>query len=301
MELRNTPRYLILFTNRITNKTPENSWNYSRPKTDIFTTKAKQTLNILKALTSTKWVKQKELFVSTFKAITRPVLEYENTIWSPIISNTNIKKVQTIQNTALRITGCTRDTNAQHLHDETKALPMDTHLKLHTTYLKQLTQTQTHSLHDLNAYLNLPRNMKATIFHNNKHTNIIILKPNITPEECRENLKHIYTTITSQYLNFRKNNKFANTVVTFITTSYTYKTGAAQSQQITTLAKLPTVVHLKLTRHNAHCLSHTHDANHLFICSQLPTQYNTTSLWKKPLEAAEIIQEWESKLAFLRD
>ena len=52
--------------------------------------------------------------------------------------------MQTIQNTAVRIaTGCTRDTNTQHLHDETKALPMDTHLKFHATQFKQLTQTQT--------------------------------------------------------------------------------------------------------------------------------------------------------------
>ena len=46
--------------------------------------------------------------------------------------------------------GCTRDTNTQHLYDETKVFPMDTHVKLHPTELKQLTQTQTHPLHDLN-------------------------------------------------------------------------------------------------------------------------------------------------------
>ena len=49
------------------------------------------------------------------------------------------------------------------------------------------------------------------------------------------------------------------------------------------------------------CLSHTHDTNHNFNCSQLPTQHNTTSLWKNPLKAAEVIQEWESRLASLRD
>ena len=97
----------------------------------------------MKALT--KWGKQNEFIVSTFKAITRPILEYANIIWSPIISNTNIKKLQTNQNTTLQIaTGCTPDTNTQ-----TKVLPVDTHLKFHTTPLKQLTQTQTHPLHDL--------------------------------------------------------------------------------------------------------------------------------------------------------
>ena len=71
--------------------------------TNVAVTKAKQMLNILKALTSTKWGKQKELIVSTFKATTRHIFEYANTVWSPITSNTNIKKLQTNQNTALQI------------------------------------------------------------------------------------------------------------------------------------------------------------------------------------------------------
>ena len=49
------------------------------------------------------------------------------------------------------------------------------------------------------------------------------------------------------------------------------------------------------------CLSHTNDTNHLFHCSQFPTQHNATSLWKKLLEAAEVIQKWESRLASLRN
>ena len=88
---------------------------------------------------------------------------------------------------------------------------MNTHLKLHATQVKQLTQTQTHPLHDLNAYSDLPRNKKFTIFHNNRHTYIIILDPNITPEGRRKNLKRIHTNITSQYLSSRKNNKVTNT------------------------------------------------------------------------------------------
>ena len=86
--------------------------------------KASKTTNIIKALTSTTWGKQKETLTNTYKTITRPILEYGSTVWSPIISDTNINKLQTIQNTALRIaTGCTSDTNTQHLHQETKILP----------------------------------------------------------------------------------------------------------------------------------------------------------------------------------
>ena len=60
---------------------------------------------------------------------------------------------------------------------------MDTHLKLHATQLKQLTKTKTQPLHNLNAYSRPPRNMKATIFHNNEHPNIIISKLDITSKE----------------------------------------------------------------------------------------------------------------------
>ena len=42
-----------------------------------------------------------------------------------------------------------------------QVLPMDTHLKLHANKLKQLTQTQTHSLHDLNAYSDPHRKHKS--------------------------------------------------------------------------------------------------------------------------------------------
>ena len=44
-------------------------------------------------------------------------------------------------------------TNIQDLQDKTSVLPMGTHLKLHATHLKQMTQTQTHFFHYLNACL----------------------------------------------------------------------------------------------------------------------------------------------------
>ena len=55
-------------------------------------------------------------------------------------------------------------------------------------------------------YSDSPINMKTTFFYNNEHTNIIISDQNITIKEYKENLKHIHTTITSQYLSPRKNN-----------------------------------------------------------------------------------------------
>ena len=76
------------------------------------------------------------------------------TPYGVFISNTNIKKLQTIQKKAFFIViGCTQDTKIQGLHDKTSVLPMGTHLKVHAIHLKQMTQTQTYSLHYLNAHL----------------------------------------------------------------------------------------------------------------------------------------------------
>src|SRR5437867_1131310 len=118
--------------------------------TRITKEKADSSIKILKALTSTSWGKQKETLLATYKTLVLPVIEYASTIWSPVISDTNLHKLQTTQNNALRvITGCTSDTNTQHLHQETKTLPLSNHLKLHASQLKQKSQLPTHPLHNL--------------------------------------------------------------------------------------------------------------------------------------------------------
>ena len=80
---------------------------------------AHEPLQIIKSLTATGWGKQKETLMATYKAVMRPALEYASSVWSPIASSTSINKLQVMQNAALRTaTGCTQDTNIQHLHDE---------------------------------------------------------------------------------------------------------------------------------------------------------------------------------------
>ena len=79
--------------------------------------------------------------------------EYASSVWSPIASSTSINKLQVMQNAALRTaTGCTQDTNIQHLHDETLTLPIHEHLQLHASQYKQknttsiTSPTQTHNI-----------------------------------------------------------------------------------------------------------------------------------------------------------
>ena len=125
---------------------------------------AHKPLQIIKALTATGWGKQKETLMATYKAVMRPALEYASSVWSPIASSTSINKLQVMQNAALRTaTGCTQDTNIQHLHDETLTLPIHEHLQLHASQYKQKTQHPSHPLHKHTTYFNTPR-QKKTLF-----------------------------------------------------------------------------------------------------------------------------------------
>ena len=139
---------------------------------------AHKPLQIIKALTATGWGKQKETLMATYKAVMRPALEYASSVWSPIASSTSINKLQVMQNAALRTaTGCTQDTNIQHLHDETLTLPIHEHLQLHASQYKQKTQHPSHPLHKHTTYFNTPRLKKTTIFNNGRYTTNIPTDP----------------------------------------------------------------------------------------------------------------------------
>ena len=96
--------------------------------------------------------------MATYKAVMRPALEYASSVWSPIASSTSINKLQVMQNAALRTaTGCTQDTNIQHLHDETLTLPIHEHLQLHASQYKQ----KTHSHRPPHSHYNRHKNKHA--------------------------------------------------------------------------------------------------------------------------------------------
>ena len=110
-------------------------------------------------------------------------------VWSPNASETNIDKLQIVQDTALGIAaGCTHDTKIQHLHDETNVLPRHQHLQLHASQIKQKAQHPTHPLHKLTIYLHTPRLKKQTTFNNINYTAIVDTHPDtVTRQQISAN------------------------------------------------------------------------------------------------------------------
>ena len=264
-------------------------------------TKAKNSLKIVKALTSTTWGKQKETLLVTYKTLTRPILEYGATIFSPTIKPTLTNKLQTVQNTALRTaTGCTADTNTQHLHDETETLPIDQHCRLHTSILRHKAQYQDHALHELTLQPIPPRMMKQTAFHN---LNFTIDKPiDLNDSHSQKtNLNAIHTDLVQNYLNSRQPNKLTNNRTSPTNKSEQSLTRETRRQlaQLRTnkcpllysyLNKIDPVKHPTDTC--PLCRTERHDTRHLFNCTNIPTALTVEDLWTSPVEVADLLGRW---------
>ena len=269
------------------------------------TDKAKKTITILKALTSTTWGKSQETITSTYKAITRPIMEYASPIWSTIATDTNLHKLQTIQNTALRIaTGCTSDSNSLHLHHETNVLPVKEHLNLHASQLKLKALQPHHPLHHLTNPPTPPRKMKTSIFHS--HSNTIPpplpLPPSITQPVLSAASKHIHTKLVSDYISSCPNNSITNAPTLQVDPSEQ----SLPRPRRRTLAQLRTgkspflrsyLHHINPTQYSSDecplCNVAPHTTKHLFECRIVPTHLTTEHLWKSPIEVSALLDRWE--------
>ena len=77
---------------------------------------AHKPLHMIKVLTATGWVKQKETPMATCKAVMRKALEYASSIWSPLVSSTSINKLKLMQDAALRTVTTNIPLHNKHSH-----------------------------------------------------------------------------------------------------------------------------------------------------------------------------------------
>ena len=125
-----------------------------------------------------------------------------------------MQKLQTVQNTALRIaTGCTIDTNTDHLHQETKILSLKNHCKLHASNLEQKSASSSHSLNKLpNQPTNkTDRSKKPSLFLTNNYTYNLPVSNSLREEEITQNIKTNHSMAVAEYKNTRPDNKLLET------------------------------------------------------------------------------------------
>ena len=164
-------------------------------------TKSKNRLNVLRALTHTTYGHSKEDITTLYKQYIRPIISYAHPAWQPDLANTHLQKLQTTQNTALRIaTGCTKSTPITHLHEETHVLPLKSHLDMRGTHFHTSTLDPAHPLHYLHDPT-LTRRPRTRPPHITPHGHYNSLYSSVLPVPGGTSLRgHIHTSITRRAL-----------------------------------------------------------------------------------------------------
>ena len=239
--------------------------------------------------------------INTFKTIVRPALEYACTVWSPLISESNLQKLQTVKNSALRIaTGCTSNTNQNHLHTETLVIPLKHHFNLHASNLKQKSALENHPLNYLLTQPPPIRTMKNSLFQSNKN----LINPPIGTlplGEIIHNIQLNHTTIVKNYTENLPPNKILGQQPPPINLAEEF----LPRKQRCTLAQIrtnksPLLLSYKhlIDQQNYPsplcplCKNDIHDTIHLFNCNQLKTELEPMDLWTNPWESSELLDAW---------
>jgi hypothetical protein len=122
--------------------------------------------NVLKALTGTKFGCQQETITKVYRQYVRTNLNYASPAWAPAVAKSNLDRLQVAQNGCLRTaTGCVKSTQVQHLHDETKVLPIRDHLNMIGTQFIAKIYNPAHPNHNLTSLPRRSRHMKQTPYH----------------------------------------------------------------------------------------------------------------------------------------
>ena len=210
-----------------------------------------------------------------------------------------------MHNSALRAsTGCTQDTNIQHLHDETLILPIHEHLQLHPSQYKQKTQHPFHPLLKHTTYFYTSR--LNTLISNGRYTINIPTYPHIvTTTDIKTNMRHIHTSIVSRHLATRGNNKILRTPLPQFSSTediLPHITRRTLSQLRTN--KWPFLKsYLHKVDAKTHpsplcplCNIHIHNIHPLFNCTHMPTTLSALDLWTDPARVTAPLTRWTKNL-----
>jgi hypothetical protein len=244
--------------------------------------------NILKALAGSKWGQQKEIIATTYKAIGRSLINYAAPVWTPLISNSIFNKLQTAQNTALRIaTGCTKMSPIPHLHCETEILPVKEHNTMLADQFYASCLDSNHPNHDLTTF-ERPRPMKNTLRSFSKDR-VNRASTHFPQGPIRRIHQQIHTSTVQNTINNFPINSLLGTRPPRISKSEKKLPRISR----TTLSQLRSGYCSALNSYRnrldplipnncPNCNRTPHDPHHLFICPSFPTTLKPVDLWTNP-------------------
>ena len=255
--------------------------------------KAKKKLNLLKCLAGATWGQDKSTLLLTYKSICRSVLEYGAPIWAPAISDTNWNKLQSIQSQALRLaTGCLLMSGIDHLHQETKVLPLRIHSNMITKQFLAAFFQDRHPGHKFLGRNKTGRNLKKTLLSFEDE-----VQDHFRTEKYKTVVRNIHTkTVQSTISNYPVNrvlncnppviNKVENT----LDRRTRVQLARLRSGFSRLLQSYMSRIDDKEVDECPLCKAPNHDVNHLFNCDKNPTHLSPLDLWNNPTEVAKFLK-----------
>ena len=251
-----------------------------------------------KALAGSSWGTDKETLTTTYKATSKSLLDYCCPIWTPSLSDTSWSQLQTSQNSALRtILGCTKMTNIDHLHSESKMMPVKDHCTMLSKQFLLATSRPDHPNH--NDIDHVPeRVMKPTLGTKFSADIRAIIPRDLVIDDInyKAALRSIHTSSVQQTIQNQDHNRVLGIPAPAIDPSektLPRRTRTLLSQlrsgHSTILNSYMARIKPDVTDCCPKCNQSPHDTNHLFNCAADPTDLTPRILWEDPPAAAAFL------------
>lgn len=265
--------------------------------------RATSRINILKALAGTSWGHHKSTILVTYNALIRSLITFNTPVWFPTIATSHVQKLQTIQNHALRIaTGTVKMSPINHLHNEAKQLPVDSHNSL---ICKQYLASAWKLSHPLYAVVSSPGNVNRP--RKMKHTLQSRFSPDIRPfldngvlpdTQYKTTQKHLHTIAVRDELQSQPPQKLLNVKPTPDVAKSEHRLPRAaqsvlsqlRSSYCSSLGAYKHRINPNIPDNCPSCDSPDQDVHHVFNCPSHPTRLSTIDLWFNPISSFSFIK-----------
>ena len=255
-------------------------------------------LKVIKALSGTSWGQDSETLLLSYKVLVRTKLDYAAPVWSANVKPSSTKRLQSIQNSAMRlVTGSHKMASENHLHSETKMLPVSDHISmLSGQYLASASRLD-HPAHEPVSRPARRRDKKKTLQSK--------FKDDVAPHLVNDSLpygtyplvkKLIHTKYVSQAISAQGNHPLLNRPIPLVNKSEEtlprhYRSTLSQLRS-GHCANLTNYLH-RVGRSDSPscplCGNDDQTVPHLFNCTNSPTDLNLGDLWLRPRRVANFL------------
>ena len=239
----------------------------------------------------------------TYKAFIQPVISYGAPVWYPNASASSIKKLQTVQNAALRtVTGNHSNAPWKHLHAETETLLVADHLDLLSSQFLAGAKRSAHPSFATVSTPSQPRQVKQTLHSKCADKVAPLLREGVLPiANFKRAISALHTSIVSQVAPSINQNSLLGAQCPAI--SKTEKSLPRPFRRVlsqlrggccSSLMDYQNLLDRSVDDLCPECRVVTHSSSHLFSCTAAPTNLSIIDLWNRPRDVAEHLSTLQS-------